>query len=88
MKLSLSGRLVESAEGPIVPVREFLELAARCGYDAVDLRASQLGPETPEAELGEIRAALAGNLCRCTGYVQIIASIKRAAALLREEGAK
>lgn len=32
----------------------------------------------------EIRAALLGNLCRCTGYVQIIQSVQHAARVLRE----
>ena len=61
MKLSLSGRLVEAGGGTIVSVREFLDLAGRCGYDAVDLRATQLAPETGEAELGALRAGLAQN---------------------------
>ena len=61
MKLSLSGRLVESADGPIVPTGEFLDLAGRCGYDAVDLRASQLGPSTSPAEWDAFRARLADN---------------------------
>jgi carbon-monoxide dehydrogenase small subunit len=38
----------------------------------------------PDPNDGEIREALLGNLCRCTGYVQIVDSIKRAAAALRE----
>jgi len=61
MKLSLSGRLVESGSETIISIREFLDLAGRCGYDAVDLRASQLGPATSEAELDAIRAGLADN---------------------------
>ena len=32
----------------------------------------------------EIRHALTGNLCRCTGYIQIVASVRHAAQLLRE----
>jgi len=33
----------------------------------------------------EIRAAIAGNLCRCTGYAQIVRSIQWAAAAMRGE---
>jgi len=33
----------------------------------------------------EIRDALVGNLCRCTGYVQIVDSVRAAAAELRGE---
>jgi len=36
----------------------------------------------------EIRAALRGNLCRCTGYVQIVDSVRQAAAKLRAQAAK
>ncbi|MAE71061.1 MAG: 4-hydroxybenzoyl-CoA reductase subunit gamma [Gemmatimonadetes bacterium] len=39
-------------------------------------------PDPPEAE---IRRALAGNLCRCTGYSQIVEAVRRAAELRREE---
>ena len=42
----------------------------------------------PDPSDAEIRAALAGNLCRCTGYVQIIASIRAAAAALSQGASK
>lgn len=59
MKLSLSGRLVEiNARESAMPVPEFIELASRCGYDAVDLRGSQLNPQTPEADIRNIENAL------------------------------
>ena len=59
MKLSLSGRLVEkSGTQTAMPVVDFVRLAARCGYDAVDLRGSQVSPETPEAVLAELKSAL------------------------------
>ena len=33
----------------------------------------------------EIRRAISGNLCRCTGYVNIVKAVQHAAAKLREE---
>ena len=39
---------------------------------------------TPTEE--QIREALKGNLCRCTGYVKIVEAVKRAGELLMEEG--
>ena len=38
---------------------------------------------TPAPTDAEIRRALAGNLCRCTGYQQIVAAVSRAAEMLR-----
>jgi len=38
----------------------------------------------PKPDDHEIRAALSGNLCRCTGYVKISESVKAAAAELPE----
>lgn len=59
MKLSLSGRLVESGGGTIVPLEAFLDVAKRCGYEGVDLRATQLGAAASDAEWDALRAALA-----------------------------
>jgi carbon-monoxide dehydrogenase small subunit len=36
----------------------------------------------PDPTEDEIRSALVGNLCRCTGYVQIVDAVKRSAELL------
>ena len=41
----------------------------------------------PDPSESEIREALSGNLCRCTGYQQIVAAVRRAAATLRESDA-
>jgi len=40
----------------------------------------------PEPEDAEIREVLSGNLCRCTGYQNIVRAVRKAAALRREEG--
>jgi carbon-monoxide dehydrogenase small subunit len=48
---------------------------------------SQLLAERPNPSDDEIRHALEGNLCRCTGYQQIVDAVQHAGRLLRgEEG--
>jgi carbon-monoxide dehydrogenase small subunit len=46
----------------------------------------QLGEAIPDR--AEIREALSGNLCRCTGYQQIVESVEAAAVVINESGAK
>jgi len=59
MKLSLSGRIVElNGTTSAMSVCDFLHLAARCGYAAVDLRASQLNPKTTPEEIQAIADTL------------------------------
>jgi carbon-monoxide dehydrogenase small subunit len=63
--------------------RAFAELgAAQCGYctPGMLLAAKALLDERPRPGRGEIREALAGNLCRCTGYAKIIEAVELAAA--------
>ena len=43
--------------------------------------------ENPEPTETEARAAISGNLCRCTGYQNIVRSVLRAAEITRERGA-
>jgi carbon-monoxide dehydrogenase small subunit len=42
--------------------------------------------KNPAPSQEEIREVLAGNLCRCTGYANIVTAVEQAAALLRAEG--
>lgn len=58
----------------------------QCGYctPGMILAALQLLSENPEPSENEIRHAIAGNLCRCTGYQFIVESIAAAAKALRE----
>jgi carbon-monoxide dehydrogenase small subunit len=60
--------------------------ALQCGYctPGMVIAAHALLQENPAPSEAEIREALAGNLCRCTGYVQIVEAVQLAAA--RKEG--
>jgi len=55
--------------------------AAQCGYctPGILLAAKALLDRNPLPQREEIQQALAGNLCRCTGYLQILQAIERAA---------
>jgi len=59
--------------------------ASQCGYcsPGMLMTAQALLERNPEPSRDEIRAALAGNLCRCTGYLAIIDAVELAAARLR-----
>ncbi len=56
-------------------------LGAQCGYctPGMIMAAEGLMRRTPEPGEGAIRAALASNICRCTGYVKIIEAVRKAA---------
>lgn len=56
-------------------------LGTQCGYctPGMIMAAEGLLRRSPNPDEGEIRTALGGNLCRCTGYVKIIASVRAAA---------
>lgn len=84
-------RTVEGmADGPeLHPLQKaFADLgAAQCGYctPGILMAARALLAENAAPTRDEIRAALAGNLCRCTGYWKILEAVEGAAALLRGE---
>jgi carbon-monoxide dehydrogenase small subunit len=50
------------------------------------LSAKALLDETPNPSEAEIRHALAGNMCRCTGYVQIVEAVQAAGIALTTQG--
>jgi carbon-monoxide dehydrogenase small subunit len=61
--------------------RAFLEQGAvQCGYctPGLLLAAAALLKETPNPSEAEIRRAISGNLCRCTGYTKVIKAIQAA----------
>ena len=57
--------------------------ALQCGYCTPGMLMSAKGllDNNPEPTENEIRRAIQGNICRCTGYVNIVEAIKSAAAL-------
>jgi carbon-monoxide dehydrogenase small subunit len=95
--LEAAGREVTTIEGmatgPVLhPLQEtFADIgAAQCGYCTPGflLTARQLLETNPSPSRDEIREALAGNLCRCTGYIKIYEAVELAAARMRGEPAE
>jgi len=95
--MACEGRSVETvegmAQGPVLhPLQEtFADLgAAQCGYCTPGflLTAAALIRENPSPSREDIKQALAGNLCRCTGYIKIYEAVELAAARLRGESAE
>ncbi len=85
---SVAGRRIETVEGLATEgnisrlQRAFHEkLGTQCGFctPGMLMAAEGLLRKNPHPEREEIRSALAGNLCRCTGYVKIIESVEAAA---------
>ena len=73
------------ADGSLHPVQEaFIAChGLQCGFctPGMMMSAAALLQETPRPSDAQIEAALEGNLCRCTGYVNIVAAVRHAADL-------
>ena len=63
---------------------------AQCGYctPGMLMMAASFLDENPNPTDDDIRFALSGNLCRCTGYVKIVEAVQDAAAELRRRAGK
>ena len=77
-------------DGELHPIQEGFkeEHGLQCGFctPGMMLTASALLAETPDPSEEQIRWALSGNVCRCTGYQNIVKAVQWAAARLAEEG--
>ena len=84
-------RTVEGLAGSegLHPVQEgfFQEHGLQCGFctPGMLMRAYRLLQDNPEPSESEIRHGMAGNLCRCTGYQNIIRAVQYASRRMRED---
>jgi len=92
LPIECQGREIKTVEGMaeggrLHPLQQaFAELgAAQCGYctPGILLTAEVLLAENPTPTRDDVRVALAGNLCRCTGYTKILDAVELAALRMR-----
>jgi aerobic-type carbon monoxide dehydrogenase small subunit (CoxS/CutS family) len=95
LPVECQGRQIKTVEGmadsgQLHPLQQaFAELgAAQCGYctPGILLTAEALLAENPTPTRDDVRVALAGNLCRCTGYTKILDAVELAALRMRGAG--
>ena len=76
-------------DGQLHPIQEgfWQEHGLQCGFctPGMMLTSYALLKQNPDPNEGEIRQAISGNLCRCTGYVNIVMSVQRAAVTMRAD---
>ena len=76
-------------DGKLHPVQEgfWQEHGLQCGFCTPGMMMTSVAllNEKPNPSEDEIRLAISGNLCRCTGYMNIVKSIQYAAQKLRQE---
>jgi carbon-monoxide dehydrogenase small subunit len=97
LALQAAGRSITTVEGLAAPSGELHPLqrafveggGIQCGFctPGMLVSAAALLAHDPDPTDDAIRDALAGNLCRCTGYQPIVAAVRRAAAELRAAAA-
>jgi len=94
LAVQADGREVTTVEGlekdgQLHPIQEgfWQEHGLQCGYctPGMMLTGYALLQHNTDPSEAEIREAISGNLCRCTGYVNIVKSVQYAAAKLRPE---
>jgi carbon-monoxide dehydrogenase small subunit len=87
------GREITTVEGleqngTLHPMQEgfWQEHGLQCGFctPGMMMTATAFLKDHPQPSEDEIRVAISGNLCRCTGYMNIVKSIQYAAAMLRQ----
>jgi carbon-monoxide dehydrogenase small subunit len=92
LAVQAAGRAVTTIEGlsapdaPLHPVQDAFSAChgLQCGFctPGMVMSACALLAENPRPSEAQIQHALEGNLCRCTGYVNIVAAVKQAADVM------
>lgn len=94
--MEAEGRSIVTVEGlaspaGVHPLQDEFDLngAAQCGFCTPGILCSgaALLARNPDPSLEDVKHALAGNLCRCTGYTKIYDAVLKAAGRIRAEGA-
>ena len=79
-----------ASNGELHPLQQAFmdEHGLQCGYctPGMLMRSYRFLQENPDPSEVEIREGMSGNLCRCTGYQNIIKSIQKAATVINEAG--
>jgi aerobic carbon-monoxide dehydrogenase small subunit len=92
LAVQADGRGVQTVEGleqdgKLDPIQEgfFQEHGLQCGYctPGMMMTSCALLQSNPDPSEADIRRAISGNLCRCTGYVNIVKAVQHAAARVR-----
>ncbi len=92
LAVQVAGRTITTVEGlaqgeRLHPIQQAFWDAhgLQCGFctPGMMLTAIDLLARSPHPAEAEVREALSGNLCRCTGYQHIVAAVQRAAAAMR-----
>lgn len=92
--VQMEGAVIDTVEafagnGPLTALQQAFQEnhALQCGFCTPGflMSATQLLERNPDPSEREIRRALAGNICRCTGYVNIVRAVKVAAERMKIE---
>lgn len=97
LAITCNGKNITTVEGlaqggQLHPIQEaFINHGAiQCGYCTPGMLMSAKGllDQNPKPTLEEIKVAISGNLCRCTGYKRIVEAIQMAAETMSAQGVK
>lgn len=94
LAVQAEGREVETveglaaADGALSPLQQAFHenFALQCGFctPGILMSVSEFLEHNPDPSERQVREALSGNICRCTGYAEIVAAVMQAASALRE----